>query len=196
MEIIQCSNPKALAKAVAIIKSGGTVVFPTETAYALGCDATSKKAIANIFLIKNRPVEKSLPIIVASVEMARQYAVWNDLAGQLAKKWWPGPLTLLVKARKKLPMAAPDNSLAMRVPSLLFTRELSKKAGVPLVSTSANASGGKTRYSIAGIVNDFSDQHLPDLIIDAGRLPRRKPSTIVDGRGVDPVVVRQGSIHI
>lgn len=196
MEIIKINNPKALAKAVAVIKAGGTVVFPTETAYALGGDATSKQAIANIFLIKNRPKDIALPTIVASVEMAKQYGSWNVVAESLARKWWPGPLTLLLKARKKLPVAAQDNSLAMRVSSLLFTRELSKKSGVPLVSTSANASGGKTRYSIVGILNDFAEKYLPDLIIDAGRLPRRKPSTIVDVRGVDPVVVRQGLIHI
>lgn len=195
--IIAISSHDALDQAVRAIRRGDTIVFPTETAYGLGCDATSASAVAKIFAIKNRPASKSLPVIVGSIAMVKKYVRWNECAHNLAKKWWPGPLTLQLVANRTLPVVASDGSLALRVPAMEFIRLLSLRSGVPLVATSANSAGGKTRYSIRGVLHELARSAVqPDLIIDGGRLPRRKPSTIVDARTLKPVIVRQGSIHI
>lgn len=197
MQIISIKSKKTFSLAVEVLRSGGVIVYPTETAYALGCDATSKSAVERIFRIKQRDQNRALPLIVSSIAMAKKFAVWNTAIDMLAQKYWPGPLTLIMKSRKKLPVSASDTTIAIRVSGNEFARELSEALGAPIVSTSANSSGQITHYRVSGIVKDFKGSgSLPDLIIDAGLLPRRVPSTIIKIINKDVEVVRQGGIKI
>lgn len=188
------ADKKGLQAAVAVLRDGGVLVFPTETSYGLAVDATNSKAVAKIYKIKKRAREKSLPIIVADLKMAEKYALITTLARQLARRFFPAPLTLVVRLRGKNKLAkniSSNGKIAFRVPSNEFARNLAVRLGKPITSTSANISGQKPIFSLQSIEN------LPaNLFIDGGILPARKPSTIIDGTGKEPIVLRRGSIAI
>lgn len=187
-------NRKAsIETAAEILRSGGVIVYPTETAYGLGCDARNTKAVRRIYEIKGRPAQKAIPIIVASAAMAQKYLVLDKRARKLIKTFMPGPLTLVVrKKRKQLPDTLSKRTVAFRISSNRFARELAKACGCPITSTSANPSGANPIYSAAKIMKLFAGK--VDLIIDAGNLKRIRPSTIVDLSGKEPRLLREGPI--
>lgn len=180
---------KNIQKAIRILKLGGSVVFPTETAYGLAADATNKKAVKHIFKLKERPPEKSLPWIAANLSMAKKYVKFSLLALRLAKKYWPGPLTIV------LPTKRGKHTVALRVSSNKIAKSLSAGLKKPIISTSANISGEATCYSAQAVKKQFAKKSLqPDLILDGGTLKKNKPSTIVKFLKNKIVVFRQGSI--
>lgn len=141
------------------LRHGGLLIYPTETAYAIGCDATNARAVRAIFRLKGRERGKPLPLIAASVAMAKRYARFTPLARRLARRWWPGALTIVLpqlrhsegRARgishhDKVAALAPgalarDGTLALRISSHPIARALSQRLGRPIISTSANRSG-------------------------------------------------------
>jgi L-threonylcarbamoyladenylate synthase len=181
-------NKQSIKKAVEFLKEGKVIVYPTETSYALGCDATNDKACKRIFRIKKRSKEKKLPIIVANLKMAKEYAYFNKDALKLAKAFWPGPLTLLLKKKRKLSRFV---GKGIRVSSNPIARELSKKLGKPIVATSANISGRENCYSIKEVLKQGIKA---DLYLDAGKLKKVKPSTIFDVE--KRVIVRKGPVSL
>lgn len=178
-----------LEKAVAVLKRGGLVVYPTETAYALGCDPQNASAMKKIFLIKKRAATKPLPLVVASARMARRYAVLDRYASMLADAFWPGPLTLVAPM---VPGTKGTGEVAVRVSSAPWARALSAGLGRPVVSTSANRSGAKTRYNVSSVLHDLGA--LPDMILDAGVLKSTPPSTIVRAQGGIVAILREGPV--
>jgi|SRR3989344_4039396 len=190
MKIISTS-PSSIKEAIKMLRNGGIVVFPTETAYGLAADIANKKAYAKIFKIKNRSREKSLPWIAANLAMAKKYVKFSPLATKLAKKYWPGPLTLVLSEKKQ------KGTIAIRVSSNKIAHDLSDKLGRPIVSTSANLSGFSICYSARSVVRQFKNQkYQPDLVLDGGRLPKQKPSTIVKIQNEKINILRQGSIKL
>lgn len=189
-----------LKKAVEQLKNGGVVIYPTETAYGFGADATKKKAVDLVFKIKRRPKNLTLPIIVGSMKMAEEWGVFNNEAKDLAKKYWPGALTLVVPAKKKLALGctAKDKTIAIRVSGNETARILSEKLGKPIVATSANLSGQEEIYSVADLKKSFIEIEKNNIyIIDEGILPKRQPSTIVKvGEDKKIEILRQGEIKI
>jgi L-threonylcarbamoyladenylate synthase len=185
---IRTARLDAITEAVAVLRRGGVVVYPTETAYAIGCDATDAAAVKRIFTLKKREAAKPLPMIVGSAGMASRFARLSAFDRALADAFWPGPLTLAVAAKKKIARGAVSRAgeIALRVSGAAVARELSRQLGRPVVSTSANRSGGTNPYRLADVLRDFGVA--PDLVLDGGRLPRRRPSTIVrcspDGCGI------------
>lgn len=173
-------SESASREAAAVLRRGGIVVYPTETAYAIGCDATSAAAKRKIHAIKGREKGKPLPMIVADAAMARRFGRLDPMSAALAGAFWPGPLTLVL------------GDSAMRVSPHPVARGLARRLGRPVVSTSANRSGGKNPYRLADVLRDLGTA--PDLCIDGGTLRKRKPSTIVRcGRDVCEIL-RQGPI--
>jgi len=168
-----------LEKAVQTLQAGGLVVFPTETAYGLACDATNTAAVRRIFKAKNRALSKPLPVIVASWAMARKYGAFNALSKGLAKTFWPGPLTVVVPAVPGMPkgVVSKDGEIAMRVSSHPIAAALSRRFGKPIVATSANQSGRPERYSVSAVLAELGTGI--DVVLDAGRLQKRDPSTLV-----------------
>jgi len=133
-------NKQSIRKAVEFLKEGKVIVYPTETCYALGCDVTNEKACKRILEIKKRSKKKKSPIIIANLKMTKEYAYFNKDALKLVKVFWPGPLTLLLKKKRKLSRFV---GRGIRVSSNPIARELSKKLKKPIVATSANISGRK-----------------------------------------------------
>lgn len=213
-----------LRVATAYLRRGGLFVYPTETAYAIGCDATNARAVAAIFRLKGRERRKPLPLIVASRAMAERYAQFTPLARRLAKRYWPGPLTLVLRSSRHSEggsrgishhgqaialapgIIAANGTVAIRVSAHPVARALSRRLGRPIVSTSANRSGDPPAFSIRAAARAFSHARntLPlkvgnggdVLMVNAGTLPRRKPSTIVDARGSEPIILRQGAVSL
>lgn len=187
---------------ITALRNGKTIVYPTETCYGLGCDAMNYQAVAKVFAIKKRPMEKSVLVLMADTDMAKSYVVWNDTIDKLARKYWPGPLTIVAPACEReevLPpgVMGPDGLIAFRISSHPLTAELCKQLGQPLVSTSANIVGEENLYDSADVIKKFENEtDQPDMVIDAGRLAERKPTTVVRVRAGGVEVMRQGDLVI
>lgn len=185
---------------VQALKKGQTFVYPTETCYGLGCDATNKKAVDAVFAIKKRQRNKSMLVMMADVAMAREYVEWNDALQQLADTYWPGPVTVVANASgAPLPqsLVAEDGTIAFRVTSHPIPHNISQMLGAPLVSTSANIASMESPYDIESVRAMYDGrQKRPDVIIDGGTLPERAPSTIVSLVNGGLNILRQGEVII
>lgn len=175
-----------IKKAVEILKRGGIMVFPTETSYGLGCDATNARTARHVFEIKGRLRGKGTPLLVSSLAMAKRYGVFSRTAVKVAQKYWPGPVTIIVPAKKTsgvrvASICQEGGTLALRLSSHPIARSLVAGLGRPLVATSANRSGEPPSYSIPSFLRQFKDgTSLSDVfLLNVGRLPRRRPSVLV-----------------
>lgn len=173
-----------LKKAVIAVKSGSVLVCPTDTVYGLVCDASNKKAIARIYLIKKRPKSKPLPIFIRSVAMAKKIAKINKIQEEFLKKVWPGKTTVVLNAKK-------SGTIGLRVPNSKFILDLIKCTG-PLAETSANISGEPPTTKIKEVLKYFKGRKYgPDLVLDAGDLKPGKPSQVIDFTGSESKVLRK-----
>jgi len=199
MEIIK-KGPEAVKKAVKILKNGGLVVFPTETVYGIGAEATNPKAIAKLNQYKRRPLGKPYSIAVANEEMAKKYVFLNKTAKMLYQTFLPGPLTIISKGKHKVApgVESENGTLGIRIPAYPLVLEIIKKLGKPITATSANSAYQKRPYSLADIFENISkkQKNLIDLCIDAGTLPPNEPSTVIDTTLDDPMILRQGGIKL
>jgi L-threonylcarbamoyladenylate synthase len=187
-------------KAVEVLKKGGLVIYPTETLYGIGADATNQKAIDKLTKYKNRPFGKPYSIAVTSKEMAQKYVDLNKTADNFYDKFLPGPLTVISTGKHILAkgVESEDGTLGVRIPNYKLVTNIVTKFGKPITSTSANASYKKRPYKISDILDNLSEKQksLIDLIIDAGELPKNDPSTVIDTTLDDAVVLRQGEIKL
>ncbi|MBT5807829.1 threonylcarbamoyl-AMP synthase [Candidatus Uhrbacteria bacterium] len=190
-------TPQDIEKAVQLLREGGVVVFPTETAYGLAADARNEDAVAKVFEIKGREATKSFPLIAADVEMVERVAGIPRGLRRLADKHWPGALTLVLPETSDDLAAAVirNGEIAIRVSSHPIAQSLTKGLGAPIVSTSANIAGEPVCYTIDAVRTQLGD--IPDMYLDAGELSGDAPSTVVsvDDYGY-PDVLRQGAIEI
>jgi len=188
-----------IREAINVLKRGGVVVFPTETAYGLAADATNTKAVAKIYQIKGREAGKSLPLIASDQKMAERYVRLSPAMKKLAKIHWPGPLTIVSPPNKGKSggglarRVVRDGTIAIRVADHAIARALAKGLGEPITATSANLSGQPTCYSARAV---HKQGVVADFVIDIGALPRRKPSTIVAEKEGEIVVLRKGPIRL
>lgn len=179
-------------KAVEIILQGGVIVYPTDTCYGIGCDATNPVAIEKIFSIKGREKNKPLPLIASSIEMIEKYVFLEERAIKLFKAF-PGISIALKKKGNAIPDIVNKEKLAFRIPSNEISKRLSELSDKPIISTSANRSGDPSPYSIKEVKSSLKDSLKEiDLFIDSGILDKNPPSTIVDL--VDRMVGRIGKI--
>lgn len=186
---------KIVEMAAKKISEGSVIAYPTESSYALGADATNARAVKKIFAFKGREKSRPLPIIVADLKMAKKYLVLDVGAEKLCKQFMPGPLTLVVEKRK-IPEGVvkelSQSGVAFRIPGNKIAREICEKSGRPITSTSANDSGKPPVFSSKQLEKKYSKKI--GLIADAGELPKKPPSTIVDLRGATPVLLREGPV--
>ncbi|MFA6049217.1 MAG: L-threonylcarbamoyladenylate synthase [Candidatus Micrarchaeia archaeon] len=178
----------------AALRRGQIAVFPTETVYGLGCDATNAAAVKKIFAAKRRPSEKALPVVVSSLSQIAKYAQITPLARSLAKKFMPGPLTLVVPMKKgvKFPAASREKTIAFRITSDALLRRACRLLGQPVVATSANISGKPPAGIFSEAQRDFSGK-VP-LMVDGGTLAASMPSTVLCIAFETPVILREGQI--
>ena len=184
---------EAVSDAVERLQNGRLVIFPTETLYALGALALKADAVAALRVSKGREEGKPLPVIAADTEQAR--ALWSEFpphARALAARFWPGPLTLVLRASRDVPagVTAGGGTVAVRVPGLELARSLARGAG-PLVSTSANRAGGRPPVTCAEAVQALGDVAV--LALDAGP-GGGLASTLVDLTRDPPELVREGAV--
>ncbi len=171
----------AASDAAACLARGGLVAFPTETVYGLGADATNATAVAKLYAAKGRPSFNPLIAHVTDLAAARRLAVFDAAAERLAQKFWPGPLTLVLKKRIGCPVAelatAGLDSIAVRVPNHELAREIIKRLGHPVVAPSANQSGHVSPTTAQHVIDDLGGRI--DLIINGGPAAVGVESTIV-----------------
>jgi len=193
MEVARLTQ-KAVNKAARIIKNGGVVIFPTDTVYGFLADAANKKAVEKIFKLKKRSRQKPLPVFVRDFKMAKDLAVIDKNQEKILKRYWftptpkfqrnlwcGGKYTFVLKRKYKTKLyGVAKDTIALRIPKYNFLNNLLDKINKPLVQTSVNISGQPTLTKIRDIINQFGRTGLPMLIIDAGNLPKRKPSVIID----------------
>lgn len=205
MQIIKLS-PKNFNETLGIaadaLKRGKVVVYPTDTSYGLGALVSKPDAIAKVYRIKERGFNKPVHIFVPSTAAAKKYVRWNSIAQKLAKKFLPGPLSIALPLKYKnktmQKLSAGTGFLGIRIADNDFALRLTKYAG-PITATSANPSarlsGGFDSYSAADVIEQFAKKkHKPDLVIDAGRLPKRKPSTFVKVTADRVEFLREGPV--
>ena len=199
MELISALDSKAPDKAAAVLKKGGLIIYPTDTIYGLGADASNEAAIRKIFEIKKRGSRKPVHIVVADIVGAERFVELTPLARALAKRFLPGALTLVLKAKDEVPRAltAGQGTLGIRIPDNRFCIETARALGGGITSTSANVSGQATGRNIEEIFSLFPKGFEGiDLVVDGGELPPSLPSSVVDARGAAPIILREGAIPV
>ncbi len=191
------SAPGALPEAVYALEKGGVIVYPTDTLYGLGADALSDSAVAQIYAVKGRDEKKPVHAIVADMQMAARYGYVNDAARMLAERFLPGPLTLVMQKKPGIEtgIAKGMDTIGIRIPDNDFCRRLVEGFGGPITTTSANLAGMMPQRTVHLIEEQLGDavRHIA-CAIDAGEIPARAPSTVVDCSGDTPVILREGAI--
>jgi L-threonylcarbamoyladenylate synthase len=189
------SSAELFARAVALLRAGELVAFPTDTVYGVGAVVWDASAVRKLYEAKLRPVDKAIPVLLADPDDLAMVA--RDLpsgALRLAQHFWPGPLTLVVPRGATIPdeVTAGGNTLAVRIPDHDLARALIRAVGAPLATTSANLSGrspARTAQEVAAqLVGRIA------MILDGGPCPGGVPSTIVDLSSAVPTILRPGPI--
>lgn len=185
-----------LDAAIEMLLKGDVLIFPTETSYGIGCDATNKEAVERVYALKDRSARKGVPILLPDVASVRQYLVVTDQMQALMKVHWPGPLNIVGDVPEGSPVAElcqEEGTQTARVSSHPIAAALAKGLGRPIVATSANIVGEPAMYDCSGAA---CRALTADAYIDAGELPQEPASTIVKVTADGMEVVRQGSIHV
>ena len=190
-------EPRLIAYTAEQIRGGAVVGMPTDTFYGLAADPLNLRAVEQIYFLKTRSKHKPLSLMVESVDQAEELARPQSAAFYaLARKYWPGPLTMIVRASSRLPLKVTANTgnVALRVPACTIALEVVRTAGLPITATSANVSGAAESTTVEGVREQLGFQ-LP-LIVDGGPTPRAVPTTIIDLSNSDGRwrLVREGAI--
>lgn len=186
-----------LARAAALIRSGGLVAFPTETVYGLGANALDAAAVERIFTAKGRPRQSPLIVHVDSIEMARTLVrEWPDSAERLARRYWPGPLTLVLPKQPAIPdiVTAGLATVGLRVPAHPLALALIRAAGVPIAAPSANPFTGLSPTTAEHVRESLGDR--VDMVLDGGPATVGIESTVLSLAGREPVLLRPGVIPL
>jgi L-threonylcarbamoyladenylate synthase len=189
---------RAITNAVALLRAGRLVAFPTETVYGLGGDATNERAVAEIFAAKGRPRFNPLIVHVPGLAEAEVVAVFDARARRAAARFWPGPLTLVLRRRDdsglSLLASAGLDTVAIRVPCHQVAQALLHETGRPIAAPSANRSGRVSPTEAAHVAEELGDRVA--LILDGGRTPVGLESTVLDLSGEAAVLLRPGGVTL
>ncbi|HVX66855.1 MAG TPA: L-threonylcarbamoyladenylate synthase, partial [Bryobacteraceae bacterium] len=186
-----------MQRAAELIRAGRLVAFPTETVYGLGANALDAGAVARIFAVKARPSTSPLIVHVASLEAARELAAeWPEEAGALGRRYWPGPLTLVLPKKPQIPdiVTAGIGTVGLRVPAHPVALALLQAAGVPIAAPSANRFMGLSPTSAAHVRESLGAG--VDLVLDGGPTRVGIESTVLSLVGGTPVLLRPGMIPL
>lgn len=202
MKIIQLNNqtlPGVLFEAVQVVKSGGVIVYPTDTVYGIGGNALDPGVCERICAIKLRPREKGFILLVKDHEMARRCAYIDLWTERVLGELWPGPVSVVLHKKDAVPDIASGgkDTIALRMPDDAFTGELLKQVAMPLIATSANQSEDSAPSSNLEAFLQFleTNEAKPDLVIDAGDLGAREASTLIDLTNKrNPLILRRGAV--
>jgi L-threonylcarbamoyladenylate synthase len=188
-------DPGALERAAAILRGGGVAAVPTDTLYGLAADPFNVAAVDRVFAIKGRMNDQALPLVAADAAQVREWiGGWSALGDRLSRRFWPGPLTLVLPAPPTLASAVTGGrgTVGVRVPAHVVTRALCAAIGRPLTATSANRSGAPATEHPDVVAAALGDG--VDALVDAGVTPGGPPSTIVDITTGEPRLIRAGAV--
>jgi L-threonylcarbamoyladenylate synthase len=174
-------EPELIRAIVTRLERGDVIALPTDTFYGLAVDPVNLHAVEHIYQLKTRQKHKPLSLLIANVEQAYELARdWDTQLDRLAEKFWPGPLTIIVRAGTKLPLRSTANTgnVALRVPDAAIARAVVQQFGLPITATSANLQGA-SECTHAACVRDQLGDRIP-LIVDGGPTARAVHTTIVD----------------
>jgi L-threonylcarbamoyladenylate synthase len=194
-EILLADDPQAMARAMAVLQKGGLVAFPTDTVYGVGALVFAAGAVARLYAVKGRSTEKAIAVLVAqAADLERVAAGLTPGAQKLARRFWPGPLTLIVRKQPALPEAVSAlPTVGVRQPDHPVAQRLLTLAG-PLAVTSANLSGRPSPVSAEDVLAQLDGRI--ELLLDGGRTPGGVASTVVDCSAEGPVILRAGPISL
>jgi len=193
---LESPEPDRIARAAAMIQQGKVIAIPTDTFYGLAADALNPVAVDQVFAVKGRPADAPVLLLVDSVEMAVELS--GDLPSSflpLARRFWPGPLTIVVEASRRIPPIVTANTgrVGMRLPRAELPRALVRAVGGPITATSANRSGERESRSAAEV--EAALGRLLPLILDGGPSGAGLPSTVVSLLGNNWELIREGAIR-
>jgi len=188
------TRSRDIERAARIVRAGGVVAFPTDTVYGLACDPRNPKGLSKLLLVKGKR-GKPIPVLVASQKFADRIAVMDSKARALASRFWPGPLTLVLKPHVRFPrsLTAGRRTIGVRCPKNRIALQLIRKCGGFVTGTSANLTGHSPCTSAAMVGRCLGDRI--DATIDGGRSPRRSASTVVRVHSRGVTMLREGPIR-
>lgn len=195
--VLAADDPAARAEALDLLRRGEVIALPTDTVYGVAADGFNADAIEKLYLVKDRPAQKAIPLLLGSAEemelVAREIP---SSARQLADAFFPGGLTLVLPALQAVPtiLRAEGDTVAVRVPDHELVRHLAGALGRPLAATSANLSGGANPMTAEEVLAQLGGR-LP-LILDGGSTPGAVPSTVLDCTVDPPRVIREGALPV
>ena len=191
--ILQC-NDDGIKDAYEIIQKGGVIAFPTDTVYGIGCDPRNKDAVNRIYKIKGREKTKYLPVLAYSKRDIEDIAFFDKISEKIADKFWPGPVTLILRVKDKKIEETLDlkDKIAVRIPNHPCILALLEKCRV-LIGTSANFSGQSSFSDSGKLAEKFSGY---DVLLDGGKIADSCESTIVEVIGNELKIVREGKIKL
>tara|TARA_Y100000590_G_scaffold81262_1_gene90285 strand:- start:5839 stop:6453 length:615 start_codon:yes stop_codon:yes gene_type:complete len=196
MKIINSDN-RGIKEAVKEILRGKIIFVPTDTVYGIAVNPFNDKAVKKLFLFKKRSFNNSLILLCSNYKMAKKYALFNRLANNLKKKFWPGPLTLILKKKKTVKISkawiSNNDSIGIRVPNNLIIKKIINKCNFPIFCTSANISGQKSYKNIKDIIKKFRNKKVS--IVDGGKTKIGSDSTIIDVTENKINILRKGCIN-
>jgi L-threonylcarbamoyladenylate synthase len=189
-------EPAVIAQAADVLRRGGVVAYPTDTLYGLAVDPRNGGAVARLYAAKGRGQLSAIPLIAASLEQARGAAILDGPALQLARVFWPGPLTIVAPPERGLAAAVlgGGTTIAVRVPAHAVARALAAALGFCITATSANRSGELPAVTGADVAAAFASASDVDVLLDAGRVTGGPPSTIVEIGEHGPRLIRAGVV--
>jgi L-threonylcarbamoyladenylate synthase len=187
-------NEKGIEKIFKIIEKGGIVIFPTDTVYGMGCNPYNATTVEKIYELKSREKIKSLPVLAYSLDVVKEIACIDAFTEKIIKKYWPGPLTLILKLTdKKLKKSLKlNNKIAVRIPDSRCTLKLLEKCGL-LVGTSANISGNPSFTNPKECLKNIKNY---DIFLDGGTITSKGESTIIEIENEEIKMIREGALKI
>ena len=185
-------NDEGIRKSVEIIENGGVIIFPTDTVYGIGCNPYDANAVKKIYEIKSREKIKSLPVLASSIEIVKQISIIDEFTEKIIKKYWPGPLTLILKLKDKNLKESLnlEDKIAVRIPNSVCTLKLLNKCNL-LVGTSANVSGDSSFTDPQECMKNVKNY---DIFVDGGTITSKGESTIIEIENEKIHFIREGAL--
>lgn len=185
-----------LDQAIKIVRDGGIIIFPTDTAFGIGCRVDREDSVRKLFEMRRRPSEKAMPVLFDSIKQVKDYVLPFDKdVENLMNKYWPGALTIILNCKiDEIPdlVRGGGDTLGVRVPDHDLILELIKSVGVPLIGTSANFAGRETPFGLKGLDKDLIK--LVDFVLEGKTKGRRYASTVIDVTKNPWKIIRQGEV--
>jgi len=187
-------DPETVSLAARVLESGGLIVYPTDTVYGLGCNPFNPDSVRRLFAVKRRPLHMAVPVAVSGIEMADRLTFVGGEARALMRRFWPGPLTIVLRRRDAVPALVTGGGmdLGVRMPDHEVPLQVMKKADLPIVTTSANVHGEPSPSSAEELADRIVGE--VDLVLDGGTTVGGVESTVVDLTVDPPAILREGPI--